>query len=137
MGKFANFFKRASEGIKNGATKVWNWGKNAVQKVGKVVKPAAEIAGKIGNFLSVLPGKAGLLGKGLAYGANAIRGITNMLPDSEAKTKINEYIDKGERFGTNTVDKVRKVTENINRKAQPWINSGVNIANHLASKLNT
>ena len=132
MGKFVNFFKKIGRGIKKGATKVWDWTKNAAQKVGKVIRPVADIAAKIGGAMSALPGKAGAIAKGLAYGANTIKGLTNMLPDSQAKTKINEAINKGVDTGQNAVNRFSEGLTQFNNKAQPWINAGVDISRKIA-----
>ena len=132
MGKFANFFKKIGKGIKKGATKVWNWSKGAVQKVGKILRPAAEVASKVGGAMSALPGKAGAIGTGLAAGGETIKSITNMLPDSQAKTKINEAIDKGINAGQDYLHKGIVNIQGANNKLLPWLNSGVNIANRVA-----
>ena len=131
MGKFGNFVKNISSGIKKGATKVWEVGRNTVQKVGKVIKPAAEIAAKVGGFMSMLPGKAGLVGKLISTGGEAVKRYTNMLPDSKAKDKINESINKVVDTGQNVVNRASEGIQRFNNITQPWINSGVNIARQL------
>ena len=132
MGRIGRFFKKVWNGVKKGATKVWNFGKNVVQKVAQVARPVAEVAQNIGGALSALPGKAGLIGTGLAAGGAAVKGITNMLPDSAAKNKINESITKVVDTGQNAVNKFSEGLQQFNNKAQPWINSGVKIANRVA-----
>ena len=133
MGKFGNFFRKIGEGIKKGATKVWDWSKNAVQKVAKVVRPAADIASKFGGFMRVLPGKFGKFGELIHKGGEYAKGITNLLPNSEAKNKINEAIDKGINTGQNFINKASDGVQRFNNISQPWINSGVDIARHIAN----
>lgn len=132
MGKFANFFKKIGAGIKKGATKVWNFGKKVVSKVGKVIRPIADIASKVGGIMSSLPGKAGLIGTGLAAGGSAVKGLVEMLPDSQAKTKLNEVINKGVDTGQNLIARGAAAMNNVNNKVQPWLNSGVNISRAIA-----
>ena len=132
MGKFVEFFKKIGRGIKKGATKVWNWTKGAVSKVGKILRPVADIAAKVGGSMSALPGKAGAIGTGLAAGGSAVKAITDLLPDSEAKNKINESINKAVDTGQSIVNNGAQVIQRFNDKAQPWISSGVQIANKLA-----
>ena len=132
MGKFVNFFKRIGSGIKKGATKVWNWSKNAVGKVGNFLRPIADTAAKIGGAMSMLPGKAGAIGTGLAAGGTAIKNITDMLPNSAAKDKINNAIDKAVDTGQGYINKGIDYMNNINNKVQPWIDSGVKISRTIA-----
>ena len=132
MGKFLNFFRKIGSGIKKGATKVWNWTQNAVQKVSKIARPIADIAAKVGGAMSALPGKAGAIGTGLAAGGETIKSITDMLPDSAAKNKINESINRAVDTGQGYINKGIDFMNNVNNKAQPWINSGVNITRRIA-----
>ena len=132
MGKFANFFKKIGRGIKRGATKVWDWTRNALHKVGKITRPLADVAAKVGGTMSALPGKAGSIGTGLAAGGEAVKAITDMLPNSAAKDKINESINKGLDTGQQYINKGIDFMNNVNNKALPWINAGVNISNAIA-----
>ena len=132
MGKFIDFFKRIGRGIKQGATKVWDWTKNAVGKVGNFLRPISDVAAKIGGAMSMLPGKAGAIGTGLAAGGTAIKSITDMLPNSEAKEKINNAIDKAVDTGQGYINKGVDFMNNVNNKVQPWINSGVDITRRIA-----
>ena len=132
MGKFANFFKKIGSGIKQGATKVWDWTRNALHKVGKITRPLADVAAKVGGTMSALPGKAGSIGTGLAAGGEAVKAITDMLPNSAAKDKINESINKGLDTGQQYINKGIDFMNNVNNKALPWINAGVNISNAIA-----
>lgn len=132
MGKVGKFFKKVWGGIKKGATKVWDFGKKAVQKVGHVLRPVADVAEKVGGVMSNLPGKAGLIGTGLAAGGATVKTITDMLPDSKAKTKIEEAINKGVDTGQNAVNRFSEGLTQFNNKAQPWIRSGVDISRKIA-----
>ena len=132
MGKVGRFFKKLWGGVKKGTTKVWNFGKKAVQKVGHVLRPVADVAEKVGGLMSNLPGKAGLIGTGLAAGGSTIKTITDMLPESKAKTKIEEAISKGVDTGQQWINKGTGIINDVNNKVQPWIHSGVNIGRKLA-----
>ena len=132
MGKIGRFFKKIGQGIKKGATKVWNFGKKAVEKVGRVLRPVADVAEKVGGMMSNLPGKAGLIGTGLAAGGSTVKTLTDMLPNSKAKDKINEAINKGLDTGQNAVNKFSEGLTQFNNKTQPWIRSGVDISRKIA-----
>ena len=133
MGKFGQFFRKIGEGIKKGATKVFDWSRNAVQKVAKVIRPAADIASKFGGLMRLVPGKFGKFGDLIYKGSEYAKGITNMLPNSKAKDKINEAIDKGVNSGQNLINKASEGVQRFNNITQPWIDSGVNIARHIAN----
>ena len=132
MGKIGKFFKKLWGGVKKGATKVWNFGKKAVQKVGHVLRPVADVAEKVGGMMSNLPGKAGLIGTGLAAGGSTVKAITDMLPESKAKTKIEEAINKGVDTGQQWINKGTGLINDVNNKVQPWIKSGVDISRKIA-----
>ena len=137
MGKFLNFFKNIGQGIKRGATKVVDWAKNkAAPAIGRVVRPIVDIGSKIGNVLSYLPGTAGLIGKGITMGGEAIKGLTNLLPNSNAKDKINDSINRIVDTGQNSVNRVSEGIQRFNNKVQPWINAGVNIGNRIGDMAN-
>ena len=134
MGRIGRFFKNIWNGVKNGATKVWNFGKNVVApKVVKVIKKIPEIVDKVTGITSLIPGKAGLISSFINRGANAIKGLTDMLPDGQAKTKINDAINKSVDTGQNIIDKGTNAITNITNKAQPWLDAAKNISNGLTS----
>ena len=136
MGKFANFFKKIGKGIKKGVTKVWNFGKKVVEKAGKIARPVADVVSKVGGAMSALPGKAGAIGTGLAAGGSAVKAITDLLPDSQAKTKINESINKVVDTGQNAINKGVGYMNNFNDKAQPWIKSSEQIIRKIGDTAN-
>ena len=131
MGKVGKFFSNSLSGLKKGATKVWNFGRNTVGKVGHVLRPMANIAEKVGGVMSALPGKAGMIGSLIHGGASALKNITGMLPDSKAKTMIDQSINKGVNTSQRLLNKGVDVINNVNQKTQPWINAGVNITRKL------
>ena len=131
MGKIKEFFKKIGRGIKKGATKAWDWTRGAIQKVAKIARPVADIASKVGGAMSALPGKAGAIGTGMAAGGEAIKSITDLLPDSAAKNKINESINKGLDTGQQDLNKGIEFINNVNNKALPWIDAGGKIANKI------
>ena len=132
MGKFGDFFKKVWTGIKKGATKVWDFGKGAVQKIGHLLRPAADIAGKVGGFLSMLPGKAGKFGKLFESGGKAVKTITDMLPESQAKTKIQDALDKGIDTGQRYIKQGTEKLTQFSDKVHPWRDSGTRIARTIA-----
>ena len=138
MGRIGRFFKNIWNGVKNGATKVWNFGKNVVApKIVKVIKKIPEIVDKVTGITSLIPGKAGLVSSLINRGANAVKGLTDMLPDGQAKTKINEAINKGVDTGQNIIDKGTNAITNITNKAQPWLNTATNISRRLTDGVGT
>lgn len=136
MGKFANFFKKIGQGIKKGATKIWDGAKKVIPRVVDVIKRAPEYADKAGRFLSLLPGKYGKFGELLHKGSQFVKPMIDVLPDSKAKEKINEYYNKGESKVQEIYDKGGGIIDDINKKAQPWIHAGGDIARRLARATN-
>ena len=128
-----NFFRKIWNGAKTGATKVWNGLKKGAEFVGRVAKPIANIASKAGSILGVLPGKVGLIGKGLALGGNVVKSITDQLPNSAAKEKINSAIDKAVDTGQRYVNRASEGIQRFNGITQPWINAGANISRTIGN----
>lgn len=137
MGKFLNFFKNIGQGIKRGATKVVDFVKNkAAPAIGRIVRPAIDIASKVGGFMSVLPGKFGKYGELFHKGADAVREITNLLPNSQAKDKINDAVNTIDDGGGSLINKAQQGIERFNNITQPWLNSGINIARRIGDYSN-
>ena len=131
MGKVGKFFSNSLSGLKKGATEVWNFSRNTVGKVGHVLRPMANIAEKVGGVMSALPGKAGMIGSLIQNGASAVKNITGLLPDSKAKTMIEQSIDRGVDTSQRLLNRGADVINRVNGKTQPWINAGVNITRKL------
>jgi len=127
-----SFFKGLWGGIKKGATKVYDFGKKVVQKAGHVLRPVTDIASKIGGFMSMLPGKAGKFGQLFKRGGDAVRTITDMLPESQAKEKIQSALDKGMDTGQRFIQQGTEKITQISDRVQPWIRSGVQIGRTVA-----
>ena len=125
------FFRKVWNGTKTGATKVWSGLKKGAEFVGRVSKPIANMASTAGQILSVLPGKAGDFGRALNSGVNAVKGIINMLPNSGVKDKLNNAIESGAGYVNDKIDKGKGLVEDLNRKAQPWIQSSSQIADRI------
>lgn len=134
MGKFGEFLKFIGRGIKKGATKMWNMGKNAFKKAGELIRPAADMASKIRDGLNVLPSKADQVRKLINTGGETIKGLTDLLPESQAKKKINEAIDRGIDTGQRYLNQGVEHLNNFNQMAQPWINSGIDISRKIANR---
>ena len=125
------FFRKVWNGAKTGATKVWGGLKKGAEFVGRMTKPIANIASTAGQILSVLPGKVGDFGKSLNRGIDAVKGIINMLPNSNVKDKLNNAVSTGSNFINDKIDRGKQFTENVNSKAQPWIQSSSQIADRI------
>ena len=127
-----NFFRNAWNGAKNGATKVFNGLRKGAEFVGRVAKPIGTLASTAGSILGVLPGKVGEFGKLISHGGDAIKSITNLLPNSEVKEKLNNAIDKGLDYSHRAIDKGQTFINDVNNKAQPWLTAAPQIANCLS-----
>ena len=127
-----SFFKKVWGGIKKGATKVWDVGKTVVTKAGHVLRPITDIAGKVGGVLSMLPGKAGTIAKGITAAGAGVKALTDMLPDSQAKSKIQTALDKGMDTGQRLIKQGTDKLTQLDAYAQPWIRSGVQIGRAVA-----
>jgi len=135
MGKFGNFFKKIGQGIKKGATKIWDGAKKVIPRVVDVVKRLPEYADKAGRVLSLLPGKAGMLGQLIHQGGQFVKPLIDKLPDGRAKEKIQQYSDKVIDKGENAVNKFSRGLNDFNNKAQPWIRAGGDISRSIVSRI--
>ena len=126
-----NFFRNAWNGAKTGATKVFNGLRKGAEFVGRVAKPIGTLASTAGSILGVLPGKIGEFGKLINRGGDAIKSITNLLPNSDVKDKINHALDKGLDYGQRTINKGQNFINDVNNKAQPWLTSIPQITDRL------
>jgi len=124
MGKFGNFFKKIGQGIKKGATKIWDGAKKVIPRVVDVVKRLPEYADKAGRILSLLPGKAGKFGELFQKGSQFVKPLIDKLPDSEAKKKIQHFTDNAIDKGENAVNRFSRGLNDFNNKVQPWIRAG-------------
>ena len=136
MGKFGSFFKGLWSGIKKGAVKLWEGTKKVIPRVVDVIKRAPEYVDKAGRLLSLLPGKYGKFGELLNKGSQFVKPMIDVLPDSKAKEKINEYYNKGESKVRELYDKGGGIINDVNNRAQPWLNAGGDIARRLANATN-
>ena len=87
MGRIKNFFSRFGNGIKTGATKVWNGVRNGIGYVGRIAKPLSSMAIGAGSILGRIPGTVGLVGKALQGGGAVLKSLTDSLPNSSVKEK--------------------------------------------------
>jgi len=130
-----SFFKKVWSGVKHGATKVWDFGKKVVEKGGRILRPAIDIARKAAGFMSMLPGKAGKFGEMFKRGTDFAKHLTDMLPDSQAKKKIEEAIDKGSDNGQRYIQQATDKITQFNDRVQPWLRSGVQIGEKVAGMM--
>ena len=96
-----------------------------------MAKPVANFASTAGQILSVLPGRIGEFGRAFNKGVNVVKDLVNLLPNSNAKEKINNAINNGSDWVNDKFDRGRQITENVNNTVQPWIHSGTQIADRL------
>ena len=132
MGKFSNFVKNVGRGIKKGATKLWSFGKNAVEKAGKVIRPIAKVVNTITGYTKNLPGAIGWVSGLLNKGSEGVKNIIDMLPDSAAKNKLDEYRNRVENKGHELIDRGK----NIVNKVTPWTNAAHKISEKILSRPN-
>ena len=127
MGRIKSFFSKVGEGVKRGATKVFQFGKGIVEKSGHIIRPAVDIAGKVSGVLSHLPGTVGTVGKAFSKGIDYVKGITNMLPNSKAKDIINSATNKIDDKGRSLIDKGQRYAIDVKNKTIPWVDAGIGI----------
>lgn len=131
MGRIKNFFSRVGNGIKSGATKVWNGVRNGIGYVGRIAKPLSSMALGAGSMLGRLPGTVGLIGKALQGGGAVLKSLTDSIPNGAVKEKLNNAIDKGLTVGNNMVNKAQGYANTISNTGQNYLYSGANIANKV------
>jgi len=122
-------FRNVWNGAKTGATKTYGALKKGAQFVGRLSKPIANIATTAGGILGVLPGQIGLIGKALASGGNFIKSLTDSLPNSSVKDKINSAIDRGINYTNNATNRAQTFINADNTKVSPYIQAAPQISN--------
>ena len=135
MGKFSNFFKKIGQGIKKGATKIWDGAKKVIPRVVDVVKRLPEYADKAGRILSLLPGKYGKFGQLFQKGSQFVKPLIDKLPDGKAKDKIQQFTDNAIDKGNQLIDKGGGIINDVTRRVQPWIRAGGDISRSISDRL--
>ena len=128
-----NFFRNVWGGIKKGATKVWGGLKKGAEFVGRVAKPIGHLASAAGGIVGALPGHVGMVGKALFAGGEAIKSLTNALPNSAIKDKLNDAIDKGLSHGGALVNNAQRIAQKVSDTGQPYIKAGTDIVNRIGN----
>ena len=126
-----NFFRNVWGGAKKGATKVFGGLKKGAEFIGRIAKPISHLAEGAGKLMGVLPGKIGQFGRALNQGGAFVRQLTNELPNSDVKNKLNEALNKGESIANNYTNRAQKYAENIRDSGQPWLKAGSSIINKI------
>ena len=121
-----NFFRNVWNGTKKGATKVWSGLKKGAEFVGRIASTA-------GGIIGMLPGHVGLVGKALFAGGEAIKSLTNSLPNSAIKDKLNNAIDRGLTTGGALVNSAQRFAQKVSDTGQPYLNAGTNIINRIGN----
>ena len=119
-----NYFRNVWGGVKKGATKVWGELKKGTEFVGRVAKPIGRIASSAGGIIGMMPGHVGMIGKALFAGGEAIKSLTNSLPDGAVKQKLNDAIDKGLTTGGAFVNSAQRLAQKVSDSGQKYLNAG-------------
>ena len=128
-----NFFRNVWGGAKKGATKVWGGLKKGAEFVGRIAKPIGRLASTAGGIIGMLPGHVGLIGKALFAGGEAIKSLTNSLPNGAVKDKLNNALDKGLSSGGALVNSAQRLAQKVSDSGQSYLNSGSNIINRIGN----
>ena len=100
-----SFFKKIGQGFK----KAGRWIKDkALPVIGRIAKPILGVMG-------MLPGKIGLIGKVGSAVTGALHGITEKIPNKDARDKINNVIDKSNDKFQTVLEKGKGYAETANK----------------------
>jgi len=116
-----SFFSKVANGVKNGATKVWNTAKKVGGYVGRVAKPILKLAPTALTGLAALPGKVGMVGKLISPFTNVLNGLIDKIPDGKAKDKVNELYDKTKDLANDVEKKAVDMTTRVSDATNKWI----------------
>ena len=128
-----NFFRNVWNGAKKGATKVYGGLRKGAEFVGRIAKPIGRLASTAGGIIGMLPGHVGLIGKALFAGGEAIKSLTNSLPNSAVKDKLNNAIDRGLTTGGDFVNSAQRLAQKVSDSGQSYLNAGSNIINRIGN----
>ena len=128
-----NFFRNVWNGAKKGATKVYGGLRKGAEFVGRIAKPIGRLASTAGGIIGMLPGHVGLIGKVLFAGGEAIKSLTNSLPNSAVKDKLNNAIDRGLTTGGAFVNSAQRIAQKVSDSGQSYLNAGSNIINRIGN----
>ena len=87
-------------------------------------KPIGRIASSAGGIIGMMPGHVGMIGKALFAGGEAIKSLTNSLPDGAVKQKLNDAIDKGLTTGGAFVNSAQRLAQKVSDSGQKYLNAG-------------
>lgn len=128
-----NFFRNVWGGAKKGATKIYGGLRKGAEFVGRIAKPIGRIASTAGGIIGMLPGHVGLIGKALFAGGEAIKSLTNSLPNGAIKDKLNDALDKGLTSGGAFVNSAHRLAQKVSDSGQSYLNAGSNIINKIGN----
>lgn len=112
------------EGIKGFGKKAWSDAKRVIGKVGEI---AGKVVSPIAKVISFLPGKIGLIGKGVAAGTEVLKGIANQIPNEQAREKVTGFIDKSSDGANRVIDKGKQIAD----KGAQWGQFVGNVADKI------
>lgn len=129
--KLKGFGKRVWSGIKG-------FGKNVVDTGKKVFKKVGEVAGKVvspvAKVLSYLPGTLGTVGRVVSGVTDAVKTVTDQIPNSEAKKKINDFVSKIDDTSQKVIGKIgeggQKAQDVIKR-----VETGLDVAKQIPGQM--
>ena len=129
--KLKGFGKRVWSGIKGFGGKVIDTGKKVFKKVGEV---ASKVVSPVAKVLSFLPGTLGTVGKVVSGVTGAIKSVTDQIPNSKAKEKINDFVTKIDDTSRKVIGKI----EEGGQKAQDVIKrveTGIDVAKQIPGQM--
>ena len=112
-------------------TKIYGGLRKGAEFVGRIAKPIGRMASTAGGIIGMLPGTVGMIGKALFAGGEAIKSLTNSLPNSAIKDKLNHAIDKGLTSGGALVNSAQRLSQRVSDTGQSYLTSGSNIINRI------
>ena len=115
-----DFFKKVGRGIGKFAGKVWNGVKKVGGVVGKIAKPVLGV-------MSHLPGIGGTIGRIGGKIVDGIKRVVDLIPNKNARDKLNQYTDKGRDI----VNKTENVVDGVGEKLRPWVEFGNKVMKKL------
>ena len=128
-----NFFRNVWNGAKKGATKVYGGLRKGAEFVGRIAKPIGRLASTAGGIIGMLPGHVGMIGKALFAGGEAIKSLTNSLPNSAIKDKLNNALDRGLTTGGAFVNSAQRLAQKVSDSGQSYLNAGANVINRIGN----
>ena len=133
--KLKGFGKRVWSGIKGFGGKVIDTGKKVFKKVGEV---AGKVVSPVAKVLSFLPGTLGTIGRVVSGVTDAVKTVTDQIPNSEAKKKINDFVTKIDDTSHKVINKIEEggqKAQGVIGKIEKGIDTAKQIPGTLMSRI--